>query len=103
MNYQCPACGANLRQRKLAQAVVARMEIDCPGCKTRVQLNLHQAEIAILLLSCAVFLVLAALAYWLQSQGLLLAGLAAGAAGWAAVQVLERTVLRAWPRYVRKS
>ena len=102
MDYQCPVCGANLRQRKLGQ-VVARMEIDCPGCKSRVELNLHQAEIAILLLSCAVFLVLAALAYFLQSQGLLMAALVAGAAGWAAVQLLERTMLRGWPRYVRKS
>jgi DNA-directed RNA polymerase subunit RPC12/RpoP len=103
MNYQCPVCGANLRQRKLAQAVVTRMEIDCPGCKSRVQLNLHQAEIAILLLSCTGFLALAALAYRLQSQELVMAALVAGAAGWVAVQVLERTMLRGWPRYVRKS
>jgi hypothetical protein len=79
------------------------MEIDCPGCKSRVQLNLHPSEIAILLLSCATFLVLAILAYRLQSQDLLLTALAAAAAGWSAVQVLERTILRGWPRYVRKS
>ena len=102
MNYQCPVCSANLRQRKPGQ-VVARMEIDCPGCKSRVQLNLHQAEIAILLLGCALFLVPAALAYWLQSQALLVAALAGAVAGWSALQVFERTVLRAWPRYVRKS
>jgi len=103
MNYQCPVCGANLRQRKLAQAVVARMEIDCPGCNSRVQLNLHQAEIAILLLSCAAFLVLAVLAYRLQSQGLLLIALCGAVAGVAALQVFERTVLRSWPRYVKKT
>lgn len=103
MNYECPGCGASLRRRKLSEAVVTRMEIDCPGCKSRVQLNLHQAEIAILLMGCAVFLVLAALAYWQQSQGLVLAALVSAAAAWAALQVFERTVLRGWPRYVRKS
>ncbi len=102
MNYACPACGANLRQKKLAQAVVAHMELDCQGCKSRVQLNVHAAEIAIMLLGCAGFLILAVLAHCLQSQPFLLGAFACAAAAWSALRVLERTTLRAWPRYVRK-
>jgi hypothetical protein len=42
---------------------------------------------------------LAALAYARQSQGLLLAALALGMAGAAALYIGERTWLTAWPRF----
>jgi len=99
MDYRCPVCGANLERRKLSQAIVAHMEIDCSYCKSRIRTNVHRAEVIIVLLNFATVIALATSAYWSQSQGLLVGALGAAVVGAGALPVLERTYLRAWPRY----
>ena len=99
MDYRCPVCGANLGKRKLSRAVVARMEIDCSHCKSKIRLNIHRAEVIIVLLNFGTIIVLAAFAYWFQSQGLVLSALGAAMVGALALPLLEQTYLRTWPRY----
>lgn len=91
----------DLRQRKLSQAIVARMEIDCPHCVQRIRLNVHPAEVVIALCDFAIVIALAALAYGYRSQGLVLAALGAAMAGALALPLLQKTWLRSWPRYAR--
>ena len=101
MDHRCPLCGGSLAKRKLSQSIVARMEIDCSHCKGRIRLNLHPAEASVLLLSFGTFVVLAALAYALQSQGLALMAFGTAMVGALALPLLERIFLRSWPRYAR--
>jgi len=100
MNHRCPHCGKDLAARKLSQAIVARMEIDCPYCKRLLRTNVHPAEAAILLGSFSGFALLAGVAYWLKRDALFIAAFASALAGAAALPLLERTWLRSWPRYV---
>ena len=102
MDYRCPDCGANLAKRKLTQAVVARMETDCSHCKNTIRLNVHRAEAILVVLDFGAIVVLAALAYWFQSQSLALAAFGAAMAGALAFPVLEHTYLRTWPRYASR-
>lgn len=99
MDYRCPLCGADLAQSKPARSLIARMNLDCPRCLGRLEMNVHRAETALVLASVAGSVALAALAYARQSQGLLLAALGLGMAGAAALYVAERTWLRHWPRF----
>ena len=99
MDYRCPICAKELSDRKLAHAIVARMDLDCRHCGARIRLNLHPAEMAVVLAGVAAFVAAAALAYRLQSQALLLAVIAITMSGAAAMVLLERTWLRDWPRY----
>jgi hypothetical protein len=99
MDYRCPVCGANLGRRKLTQAVVTQMETECSGCKSEIRLNVHWVEEIVVLLSCGTIVVLAAFAYWFQSQGLVIAALGAAMLGALALPLLENTYLRTWPRY----
>ena len=101
MDHRCPLCAGSLAKRKLTQSIVARMEIDCSHCKGSIRLNLHWAEVIVLLLSFGTFAVLVALAYALQSQGLALMAFGTAMAGALALPLLERTFLRSWPRYAR--
>jgi hypothetical protein len=101
MDHRCPLCAGSLAKRKLSQSIVARMEIDCSHCKGRIRLNLHPAEIIVVLLSFGTFVVLAALAYALQSQGLALIAFGTAMVGALALPLLERIFLRSWPRYAR--
>ena len=100
MDYRCPLCRADLGSRKLVHALVAQMESDCSVCRGRLRMNIHQAEMAVVLASFAAILVVGLLAWSLQSHalGLLLFGLAM--VGAAAVPLLENTWLKRWPRYV---
>lgn len=75
------------------------MEIDCSHCKSTIRLNVHRAETIIVLLNFGTIIVLAAFAYWFQSQGLVLSALGAAMVGALALPVLEQTYLRTWPRY----
>lgn len=75
------------------------MEIDCSHCKSTIRLNVHRAEAIVLFLGFGAFVVLAALAYWLQSHGLMLLAFGAAMASALAMPLLERTWLRTWPRY----
>lgn len=99
MDYRCPLCGRDLATSKPARSLVARMNVDCPHCLGRLEVNVHRAETLIVLGSVAGCVALAALAYARQSQSLLLTALALGAAGAAAVYIAERIWLRAWPRF----
>lgn len=99
MDYRCPVCGANLAKRKLTQAIVARMEIDCSHCGKRISLNVHPAEEIAVLAGFGAFVVLAAVAYSHQSQALGLAAFAVAMLTALALPLLEKTYLRAWPRY----
>lgn len=75
------------------------MEIDCAHCKSTIRLNVHRAEAMAVFLGFGAFVVLAALAYWLQSHGLMLLAFGAAMLGALALPLLERTWLRTWPRY----
>ncbi len=99
MDYRCPICRENLGKRRVTQAVVTRMEIVCSRCKSTVRLRVHVAEEVAVLLSFGTIVVLAALAYWFQSQGLVIAALGAAMLGALALPLLEQTYLRNWPRY----
>lgn len=99
MDYRCPLCGRDLATSKPARSLIARMNVDCPHCLGRLEMNVHRAETGIVLGSVAGCIAVAALAYARQSQGLLLASLAIGMAGAAAIYVVERTWLRTWQRF----
>jgi hypothetical protein len=99
MDFRCPVCGANLAKRRLGQAVFVRMEIECSHCASKIHLNVHRAEEIAVLLGFGSVITLAACAVWLESRGLMLAAFAAAMAGALALPLLERTYLRAWPRY----
>lgn len=101
MDHRCPECGASLARRKLVHAVVARIEIDCEHCKRRIRLNIHPLESALVMASFAVVIALGAAAYWTKSEPMVLWTLGAAAFGGVAVPLVERTVLRNWPRYAR--
>lgn len=76
------------------------MEIACSHCKSTIRLNVHRAEEIVVLLSFGTIVVLAASAYWFESQGLVLSAFGAAMAGALALPVIEKTYLRSWPRYV---
>lgn len=99
MDHRCPLCAADLGNRKLSQAVMTRMEIECKQCKTMIRLNVHRLEAAVVVIDFAAIVVLAGLAYVYQSHELMLAALGAVMAGAIALPLLEKTLLRSWPRY----
>ncbi len=101
MDYRCPVCRVSLKKRKLGQTVIARMEMDCPHCKNRVQMNVHGVETFAFLSICAAFIVLAASAYGFQSQELMLLGLGVAALGALALTWIDRVYLKDWPRYLQ--
>lgn len=78
---------------------MARMEAECPHCKNVIRLNIHPAEVVIVLLIFGTIIVLAALGYWLQSRGLMLSVFGAAMLGALVLPLLERIYLRSWPRY----
>ena len=102
MDYRCPLCEANLGRRRLTQAIVTQMEIECSGCKSRIQLNVHWLEEIVVLLSFGTIVVLAGFAYWFQSQGLVIAAVGTAMLGALALPLLEKTCLRRWRRYSPK-
>lgn len=101
MDHRCPYCGKDLRARRLSQAIVARMEIDCPGCKRRIRTNVHPAESALMLACFGGFVVLGALWYWLKRDGFVVAALVSAMAGTALLPLLEHVWLKDWPRYLK--
>jgi DNA-directed RNA polymerase subunit RPC12/RpoP len=100
VDHRCPLCARDLAARRLSQAIIARMEIDCPHCKRRIRLNVHRLEEALLLATFAGFVVLAALGYWLDRKGFFLGAFGAALLGAGALPLAERVWLRTWPRYV---
>ena len=76
------------------------MEIECSNCNSRIQHNFHRAEVFVVVSGFGTFAVLAALAYRLQSQSLMLYAFGAAMVSALALPLLERTYLRTWPRFV---
>jgi len=99
MDYRCPRCGRDLAGSKPVRSLIARMDLDCPHCLARLQVNVHRAETLLVLGTVTGCVALATLAYLRQDQALLLAALGGGMAGAAAIYAAERTALRAWPRF----
>lgn len=99
MDYRCPACRVDLGKRKLIHSIIARMETDCSHCGRTIRLNVHRAEMVIVLINFGTIVVLGALAYRFQSHGLALALFGAVMLGALALPLLEQTYLRKWPRY----
>jgi hypothetical protein len=99
MDYRCPVCGTNLRRRRLGGTIVARMEIECSHCKNVIRLNIHPAELVVVLLIFGTIILLAAFGYWFQSRGLMLSVFGAAMVGALALPALETICLRSWPRY----
>jgi hypothetical protein len=103
VDYRCPHCGHDLKSRRIVHALVAAMESECSRCKRRIKLNIHPAETLLVLVCFAAMALLGTLAYRLQSERLALLTFVAAMAGAAAVPLLERTLLRRWPRYVARA
>lgn len=85
--------------RKFSHAIVARMEVDCSHCGSRIRVNVHRAEVIVVLINFATIILLGTFAYWFQSQGLVLLALGAAMVGALGLPLLERIGLRNWPRY----
>lgn len=100
MDHRCPLCARDLGGRRRLGAIVVRMEMDCPHCRGRIQLNVHPFEMKVVLASFAAFVVLAALGYVLHSNPLIFIALIAGMAGPIALPAIERTLLKNWARYM---
>lgn len=103
MDYRCPACGAELGRRKYGQAVIARMDIDCSHCNQTIQLHVHPVEAAVSYGALGIALALAGVAYWLQSQTLLVLAIGAAMLPALVLPLVERVMLRDWPRYASRA
>lgn len=93
----------DLGRRKLGYSIVARMEVECAFCKNPIRLNVHPLESRVVTIGFGAFLALAAVAYLTNSQVLAVAAFGVAMLGAVALPVLDRTVLRDWPRYQRIS
>lgn len=102
MDNRCPLCGKDLGRKRLAYAVIARIDMECPHCRRGLSMNLHRGETAIVILGTGSAVVLLVLSLYTRSQALLLAALGVGAAAAGAELALERFWLRRWPRYVAR-
>ncbi len=100
MNYHCPCCEKDLKTRKLSHAVIARAEIDCLHCKSRLSCNVHRLEFLLVMFNFVAIAVFIASAYWLQSRVLAVIAFGAAMLGAVMLPVLERIWLRDWPRFV---
>ena len=99
MDYACPHCGKSLRVRRLTHAIISRLEVDCPHCGRKLRRNVHRAEELVVIASFGALVAFALAAYAAGRQDLILVGLLVAAVGTLAQPVLERTLLRHWPRY----
>ncbi len=101
MDYRCPACEKDMGSRRLSQMVIARLETECIHCKSRLRFNVHRAEFTVVMFNFAALAVFVSSAYWLRSRELALIAFGCAMLGALVLPVLERTSLRAWPRFVR--
>jgi DNA-directed RNA polymerase subunit RPC12/RpoP len=100
MDHRCPVCRVDVGKKKLNRAIVAGMAIDCPHCMHKIHLNIHRVEALVVLFNFSAIIVTAAFAYWFQSRGLVLAMLGLAMLGALTLPLLEKTLLRTWPRYL---
>jgi len=75
------------------------MEIDCFHCKSTIRLNIHRAEVIVILLNFGTIVALAVSAFLFPSRVLIFLALGAAMAGSLALPLIERIFLRNWPRY----
>lgn len=99
MDYRCPVCKTNIAKRRFSQSILLGLETECPHCRSVVRYNLHRIESIIVMINFGALIMLAALAYWLQSRDLVLIAVGVAMVGAGALPVLEHTYLRTWPRY----
>lgn len=98
MEYRCPACNSDLSSRRLVGRVIPRMEIDCPFCLKRIEMNVHPLESTVMIACFAGFVGCAALFYALKNNALLVAALACLAPS-ALLPLFERRFFKRWPRF----
>lgn len=99
MDHRCPICHAEQKKQKFGQSLVARMNIECAHCGKLLRLNVHKLESMVVFLNFTAIVLLAIVAYKIQSRELALVAVFLALAGSAALPLLERTYLRKWPRY----
>jgi hypothetical protein len=97
MDHRCPACCADLGRLR-ARSVIPRMELDCPACRARIEVNVHPVESALMMASFAAFVGFGALFYLFGREGFLVLALASLSPP-ALVPLVERRWFKAWPRY----
>jgi hypothetical protein len=102
LNTRCPHCGHDLASRKLARAIIARMEIDCPGCQRRLRLNLHPLETLVVLAGAGAFVARPYSPTSVRATRCCSPPSPSASRPWGAVYVVERHWLRDWPRYVAR-
>ncbi len=100
MNYHCPACEKDLGTRKLSQAVISRLEIECLYCKSKLSFNVHHSEFVIVVFNFVAIIAFFACAYWYPTEQLAYYAFVAAMVGALMLPVLEQTWLRAWPRFL---
>ena len=100
MDYRCPACEKDLGTRKLTQAIMVRMEMDCTHCKSKLRFNVHQAEFLIVVFNFAAIIAFFAGAYWYPTDRLATYAFGLAMLGSVMLPLLNRTWLRQWPRFV---
>jgi hypothetical protein len=98
MEYRCPACNGDLAARRVTGRVIPRMEIDCPFCLKRIEMNVHPVESAVMTACFVGFVAFAVLFYALKNDAFLVLGLACLAPS-ALLPLIERRFFRGWPRY----
>ena len=74
------------------------MELDCPFCRERIEMNVHPLESALMIACFAAFVGFAVLFYALKNDAFLVAALASLAPS-ALLPVLERRFFKGWTRY----
>jgi DNA-directed RNA polymerase subunit RPC12/RpoP len=102
LDYRCPNCGKDLAKRKLALSIIAKMEIDCPGCMQRLSMNIHQVESAATLLFSLGFVGMLLVGILRERHEVIGIGIVIGLLGGVASFLVERVYLREWPRYLLK-
>jgi hypothetical protein len=100
MDQRCPECGADLARLR-ARSVIPRMELDCPACRKRIEVNVHPFESALMMASFGAFIAFGALFYALKDDAFLVAALACLAPA-ALLPLFERRWFKGWPRYRKR-
>jgi len=99
MRRECPSCREDLsRHRRIARSVIPRLELDCPACRARIEVNVHPVESALMVASFLAFVAFGVLYYATGRDGFVVAALASLAPA-ALLPALERFWYADWPRY----
>ena len=74
------------------------MELDCPSCRARIEVNVHPVESTLMVASFAAFVGFGVLFYVFKQDGFLVCALAALSPA-ALLPFVERRWFKGWPRY----